>query len=77
MQINSHAAARLKKRDKCKLVFKRRENGKGPNLNNLILNTMSKKQFEVNASDYIEYKNTMLIYEGMKSVIIGYKEELL
>mgnify|MGYP000194343551 CR=1 FL=1 len=67
MQINKHKASRLKKKDKCKLVFSRTDK-----FNDLILSAVSKKEFAKCSEDFLNYKKTAAIWEGINYCIIAY-----
>ena len=68
MQVNSHEASRIRKRDQCKLVFSRTDEFDG-----LLLSVIDKKEFEKSAGDWLEYEFTAAIWEGRSQVIIAYK----
>jgi hypothetical protein len=71
MQINPHEASRIKKRDKCKLVFSRTKKFDG-----LTLSAISKPQWEKCASDWLKYPGTQAIWEGCKFIIVAYSQLL-
>ena len=68
MYITSHRASRIKKQDKCKLVFSRTTEFDG-----LLLSVIDKKEFEKSAGDWLEYEFTAAIWEGRSKVVVAYK----
>ncbi len=68
MYINAHKAARLRKKDKCKLVMSKTKHFDG-----LTMSVVSKKEFEKHAKDWLKHDNVMAIWEGESNIIIAYK----
>ena len=64
MQINAHEASRIRKADKCSLVFSRTNEFTG-----LVLSVIKRKDF---SEQFIKYSKTAGIWEGKKFVIIAY-----
>ena len=64
MQINSHEASRIRKADKCSLVFSRTDEFTG-----LVLSVIKRKDF---TEQFITYSKTAGIWEGSEFCIIAY-----
>ena len=64
MQIKSHEAARVRRKDKCKLVFSRTDSFDG-----LVLSVIKRKDF---SEEFIRYEHTAGVWEGTHFCIIAY-----
>ena len=68
MQVNAHEASRIRKKDRCKLVFSRVDDLEG-----LLISVVNRREFEKSAGDWLEYEHTAAIKEGITKVLIYYK----
>ena len=64
MQISAHKASRVRRRDKCKLVFSRTDC-----FNGLVLSVIKRKDFN---EQFIKYEKTAGIWEGTQFCIVAY-----
>jgi len=65
MYANSHKAARIRRKDKAKLVLDRGE----PN----IISILGLKEYNNNKTDFDSYDRVVKIWIGQTMAIIGYK----